>query len=118
MTWGISLSSPNNYVQDANCLATDLTAVQAKISQMGYVIRNVGSCIYETVQSNYYGADLGDGGRLAQKLMQLNSHLQDKLSKSLFTCRGRRTLCPFWLVCETNNFNRYDHGRFKFSLCH
>jgi hypothetical protein len=67
VTWGISLSSPNNYVQDANCSATDLAAVQAKISQMGYVIRNVGSCIYETVQSNYYGADLGDNGSVPSK---------------------------------------------------
>ncbi len=67
VTWGISLSNPNNYVQDANCSATDLAAVQAKISQMGYIVRNVGSCTYETVQSNYYGSDLGDNGSVPSK---------------------------------------------------
>ena len=67
VTWGIALSSSNNYVQDANCSATDLAAVQAKISQMGYTIRNVGTCTYETAQANFYGADLGDNGSVASK---------------------------------------------------
>lgn len=67
VTWGIALTSPNNYVQDANCSATDLAAVQSKITQMGYTIRNVGTCTYETVQANYYGADLGDNGSVPSK---------------------------------------------------
>ena len=67
VTWGISLSSPNNYIQDANCTAADLTAVQSKITQMGYTVRNVGACTYETVQANHYGADLGDNGSVPAK---------------------------------------------------
>jgi hypothetical protein len=67
VTWGISLPSPNNYVEGSNCSASDLAAVQAKISQMGYTVRNVGNCSYEAVDANYYGADLGDNGSVSGK---------------------------------------------------
>jgi hypothetical protein len=67
VTWGISLPSPNNYVLDGNCSVSDLAAVQDKITQMGYTIRNVGTCTYEAVQANYYGADLGDNGSVPSK---------------------------------------------------
>lgn len=67
VTWGISLASPNNFINSGNCSATDIASVLNQISNMGYVVQNVGSCVYETAQSNYYGADLGDDGSVPSK---------------------------------------------------
>ncbi len=67
VTWGISLSTPNNYVDTMTCSSTDLNTALAKISQMGYIVKNVGNCVYEAVQASYYGSDLGDDGSVPSK---------------------------------------------------
>lgn len=67
VTWGIPLSSPNNFVDTSTCSVADKNAVLAKISQMGYTVQNVTNCTYESVQANYYGADLGDNGTVSNK---------------------------------------------------
>ena len=67
VTWGIPLTSPNNFVDTSTCSVADKNAALAKISQMGYTVQNVSACTYESVQANYYGSDLGDNGTVTNK---------------------------------------------------
>lgn len=66
-TWGIALSSPNNFSNNQNCSSQDQAAALAKINAMGYVVQNVTACTYELAQTNHYGSDLGDDGTVASK---------------------------------------------------
>jgi hypothetical protein len=67
VTWGIPLASVNNFASAANCSSADLNATLNQISTLGYTVRNVSTCVYETAQANYYGADLGDNGSVPTK---------------------------------------------------
>ncbi len=67
VTWGIPLPAVNNFASSGNCSSADLNATLNQISTLGYTVQHVSTCVYETAQANYYGADLGDNGSIPTK---------------------------------------------------
>jgi hypothetical protein len=62
VTWGIGLPNGQYFNSGATCNPSDISIATKIITDKGYIVRNVSSCVYEAVQSTRYGADLGDNG--------------------------------------------------------
>ena len=61
-TWAIGLPNGQYFNAGSTCNVSDVSIATTKITQKGYIVRNVSECIYEAAQSTRYGADLGDDG--------------------------------------------------------
>ena len=62
ITWGIGLPNGQYFNANGTCNASDISIATKIITDKGYIVRNVSACVYESVQSTRYGADLGDDG--------------------------------------------------------
>lgn len=62
VTWGVGLPNGQYFNAGATCNASDVSIATKIVTDKGYIVRNVSSCVYEAVQSTRYGADLGDDG--------------------------------------------------------
>jgi hypothetical protein len=78
VNWGVGLPSGQYFNVGSTCNASDVSIATKIITDKGYVVRNVSSCVYEAVQSTRYGADLGDDG----------SNASLNLCNSSFTIQG------------------------------
>jgi hypothetical protein len=67
LVWGVGLSGARAITSGDTCSVIDQTEAASRILAQGYTIRNVTDCIYEIVESSYYGADLGDNGSVSDK---------------------------------------------------
>jgi hypothetical protein len=67
VTWGVGLPNGQYFNVGTTCNPSDISIATKIITDKGYIIRNVSSCVYEAVQSTRYGADLGDDGSNASK---------------------------------------------------
>lgn len=60
--WGVSLNSSTPIVNGNVCTQTHKDHAVNSIIAQGYIVQNIGACVYETVPVSYYGSDLGDNG--------------------------------------------------------
>lgn len=67
VVWGIGLSGARTVNVGEKCSPNDQADAVNKVTAQGFVVRNVTNCVYEIVQSSYYGADLGDDGSTSNK---------------------------------------------------
>lgn len=65
--WGVGLPNGQYFVQGNHCNPSDLSIAANIIASKGYVIRNISKCVYASVETTHYGADLGDDGSITNK---------------------------------------------------